>query len=145
MAAIFRASAAIGRTVSNRFQRRIRGFQGPVPPTPCLGIPSWPVRPVEGALPSGYVPPPDSAPRLPVSIPRTELGGQLPVYSEFRHGRSKCYTLIKHISGDVPALAKELRAVLGGAVVETTPERGLVRIHGNKTEEVKRWLLGLGF
>lgn len=82
---------------------------------------------------------------MPISISRTELGGQLPVYTDFRHGRTKCYTLVKRISGDVNALAKELRAVLGGAVVEASPERGTLRIHGNKSEEVKRWLLGLGF
>ncbi len=230
MASLFTALPT--RTVSNRFLRRIRGFTPAAAPPPFGLAPTWPTAPVEGRLPSGFVPPP-AAPRagIPVSvracvrarewvvwmlmaqlgaavlhgvlgraaagavvgacaalqlptaaaaipaadaaavtaaahaapppprvlpssppprpsppqIARTAVGKQLPVYTEWRHGRSKVYTLIKKVDGDVYALARELAAALNGAAVVTPDaDRRMVVVDGDFSREVRRWLHGIG-
>ncbi len=79
-------------------------------------------------------------------IPRTAVGQQLPVYTEWRHGRSKVYTVVKKVDGDVLALAREMAAALNGAALVTPyPDRGTVVVDGDFSREVRRWLHGLGF
>jgi hypothetical protein len=67
------------------------------------------------------------------------------VYADFRHGRTKCYTIIRHVTGDVGAFCRELNAVLGGAVISHKAGSAVVQIDGYKVPEVRNWLLGLGF
>ena len=137
---------AVRRSVSNRTMRRVRGF-APQLPAPFMGIPTWSTAPTALPLPSGYVPPrpaEDGCIRPPISLARTVLGKNLPVYAQYRHGRSKVYTIIRGVQGDVPAFCDELAAVLGGAVVVHAPGSGTVRIDGHKVAEVRSWLLGLG-
>ena len=68
---------------------------------------------------------------------------ELPVYSDFRHGGTKAYTVVRRVQGDTAALAEELSAVLGGARVDI--RLGRLDVTGNHVAQVKSWLAGLGF
>jgi hypothetical protein len=44
-----------------------------------------------------------------MQVERTIVGKRLPLYTDYRHGRTKCYTLIRRVSGDL-----EVRRQLAG-------------------------------
>ncbi len=48
---------------------------------------------------------------LPYFVERTAVGMNLPVYSDFKSGRTRTSTVIKKIYGDIDALAADLRSV----------------------------------
>lgn len=50
----------------------------------------------------------DPTKKLPYFISRTPLGKQLPVYTEFKEGRTKVLTLIRKIDGNIDALRSDL-------------------------------------
>jgi translation initiation factor 1 (eIF-1/SUI1) len=90
-----------------------------------------------------WSPKPESTPsHLPFAIERTTVGDQLPVYTDFRHGRTKVVTQLRRIRGDVQALKEDMEKVCG-AEVTITP--GKLQVDGNYVRRVKRWLNGLGF
>jgi large subunit ribosomal protein L49 len=74
---------------------------------------------------------------------RTSKGGQIPVYSDFKNGRTRELTIVRRVSGDVHALARELYRVTGGAKVAVHP--GRLEVEGARTRELRTWLMGLGF
>jgi large subunit ribosomal protein L49 len=76
-------------------------------------------------------------------VERTTAGRQLPVYTDYKNGRSRTLTLVRKVSGDVPFLVEELRRVTGGAAVAA--KLGRVEIEGDRAKEVRAWLAGLGF
>jgi hypothetical protein len=82
-----------------------------------------------------------SAPSPQVS--RTSKGNQIPVYTDFKNGRTRELTIVRRVAGDVGELARELYRVTGGAKVEVRP--GRVEVAGGRSKEIKSWLAGLGF
>jgi hypothetical protein len=107
-----------------------------------MGVCSWTPEsvtlPSHGwALPTGVVP--DG---LPFSVERVGVAGNLPVYRDIRHGRTKVYTTVRKIRGDVEALAVELHKVSGGARVTLRP--GRVDVHTDCKEDIVKYLSGLG-
>ena len=69
---------------------------------------------------------------MPFQVSRTTTGKQLPVYSDFRHGRTKEFTVIRRVTGDTKVCQSALlaratspggfRALhLGGGGVPPTP------------------------
>jgi large subunit ribosomal protein L49 len=86
---------------------------------------------------------PSSAFLFPLQVDRTTVGRSLPVYTDFKNGRTRSLTVVRHVRGDAAAFAEELRRVTGGAEVVVRP--GRVEVEGNKAAEVKTWLAGLGF
>ncbi len=71
------------------------------------------------------------------------MGAQLPVYSDFKNGRTRALTVVRKVGGDVYVLREELRRLSGGAAVTVRP--GRLEVEGNKSKEIKAWLAGLGF
>lgn len=71
------------------------------------------------------------------------MGKQLPVYTDYRNGRTRTLTLIRKITGDTAVMSEEIRRVTGGAEVSVHP--GRIEIEGNRSQELKLWLAGLGF
>jgi len=144
---------------SQRQLKRARGHPRSWPPAAAEPVPAprlqvQPLRP----LPSGFVPPPPppqpaaaaaaAAPpapgaAAPFRVERTTAGRQLPVYTDYKNGRSRTLTLVRKVSGDVPFLVEELRRVTGGAAVAA--KLGRVEIEGDRAKEVRAWLAGLGF
>lgn len=80
---------------------------------------------------------------LPFRVFRTTRGKQLPVYTDYRNGRTRCLTIVRRMRGDVRALADELSLVCDGAAVECRP--GRLQVKGNYRGRVTEWLLRLGF
>lgn len=95
-------------------------------------------------LPSGWAPPTGRTPAdLPFRVTRTEVGKQLPVYTDYRNGRTRVLTLVRRVEGDQDALAGELHKVCEGAPVET--RLGRIEVKGYHRQRVKEYLAGLGF
>ena len=68
---------------------------------------------------------------------------QLPVYTDYKHGRTKVITQLRKDSGDVSALRDELTRVLGGS--EVSVKNGRLEVEGNRTQQLKTWLMAMGF
>lgn len=105
--------------------------------------PAYPVSPLQ-PKPSGFLAPTGNIPPgLPFFVSRTPTQG-IPVYSDYRNGRSRVLTIVRKISGDAEALREELSRVLGGSV-RVDVRVGRVEVSGNRVPEIKSWLAGLGF
>lgn len=79
---------------------------------------------------------------LPFQIMRTHTNN-LPVYMDYKMGRSQKKTVIRHIMGDVEAFKKELSKIVSNSEIEH--KVGKVIVTGKHTEKVKLWLRKLGF
>jgi large subunit ribosomal protein L49 len=129
---------------SARFLKRMRGHPRlwPQEPEIELASPVIPTKPV-AVLPSGWASPRGADVSVPFSVARTAIGQQVPVYTDYKNGRSRKLTVIRRVSGNVDALVEELRRVTGGA--EVTARLGRVEIEGDRAKEVKTWLMAIGF
>jgi large subunit ribosomal protein L49 len=67
----------------------------------------------------------------------------LPVYTDYANGRTRVLTIVRRVTGDADAAAAEVSRVLGGAQVEVFP--GRLQVAGNRAEQLRGWLAGLGF
>jgi translation initiation factor 1 (eIF-1/SUI1) len=74
---------------------------------------------------------------------RTEAGKQLPVYTDYRNGRTRCMTIVRRFRGDEAELAAELSRVCDNRPVIIRP--GRVEVKGNYRGRVCEWLARLGF
>lgn len=103
------------------------------------------------ALPSGFIPPPETPPDLPYFVPRTR-NYLLPVYYKLHNDPEECYTMIKLVSGDLWKLAEDVRIhlesldeckqkILTG--VQETDARIMFR--GRWVHQVVDWLHNKGF
>jgi large subunit ribosomal protein L49 len=129
---------------SARFLKRVKGHPRLWPNTPELIIPAptIPTKPVS-VLPSGWASPRGADISIPFSVTRTSIGQQVPVYTDYKNGRSRMITIIRKVTGNVDALVEELRRITGGA--EVTARLGRVEIEGDRAKEVKTWLMSIGF
>lgn len=103
----------------------------------------------EVKLPESFViqrhcwsPKPSSSPNLPFDIERTTIGLSLPVYTEFKAGRTKVQTILRKCKGDIDILKSEVEKVVGKPVLLRP---GKIVIDGNYHRRLKIWLTGLGF
>jgi translation initiation factor 1 (eIF-1/SUI1) len=71
------------------------------------------------------------------------VGKQVPVYTHYSNGRTRALTVVRKISGDTRVLMRELYRLTGGAKV--TERQGSVEVEGDRREQIKSWLMGLGF
>eukprot|EP00299_Pterocystis_sp_00344_P008237 c3041_g1_i1.p1 GENE.c3041_g1_i1~~c3041_g1_i1.p1 ORF type:complete len:161 (+),score=33.62 c3041_g1_i1:30-512(+) len=92
--------------------------------------------------PSGWEPPLGNTQHLPFEVRRTE-SQLLPVYSDYRNGRSRNLTIVRKIFGDAQALKNDLSLVCGGARVIERP--GRLEIVGDYRKPIRLWLKRLGF
>ena len=67
----------------------------------------------------------------------------MPVYVEYKGGRTKTVTILKKYTGDVKALANDFSAVCNSADVTIRP--GKMYVKGKHTHNVKQWLEMMGF
>jgi translation initiation factor 1 (eIF-1/SUI1) len=95
-------------------------------------------------LPENYNPlePLGNTEHLPFFIERSK-SGNLPVYREYRHGRSKKMTVIRKIVGDVEELMAELKKICSNEDVEA--KVGKIIIRGLHKRVVLDYLARLGF
>lgn len=88
-----------------------------------------------------WAPKPESTPSLPFAVDRTRYN-TLPVYTDFKGGRTKVITLVRRIKGDVYTLKAEIEKVVGK---EVELKQSGIKIDGNYSERIKLWLVSLGF
>eukprot|EP00794_Sanderia_malayensis_P019993 gene19993-21953_t len=95
--------------------------------------------------PSGWVPPADPRPDFPFQIRRSRTNN-LPVYTDYKTGRTRIITQVRKVSGDLKALEDCLRLKLGDDVSYQINElTSSVKIKGHHKKEITKWLLELGF
>lgn len=105
----------------------------------------YPLREIdpETVTPSKWTPPMGGIDALPFRVFRTPKGQQLPVYTDYKNGRTRALTLVRRFRGDAKALAAEMSKVCDGHPVDIRP--GRVEVKGNYRGRVEEWLLRLGF
>lgn len=86
--------------------------------------------------------PPSSLPNLPFAVDRTEVGASLPVYTEFKGGRTKIVTILRKCRGDISSLKRDMEKIVGKPVAVRP---GKLVVDGNYHIVLKKWLAGLGF
>ena len=91
----------------------------------------------------GWAPPPEVTPILPFRIERAGVSGGLPVYTDFKAGRTKRVTILRKCRGDILLLRDEMEKVTDGVEVRIRP--GRLEVDGNYEKRLKKWLIGLGF
>jgi hypothetical protein len=141
-------SHIIIRGVRNRKNSRIVIHQSQRPPFSAdidyntLGL-NIPIKHnLEHVIPrTAWSPAPKTSPDLPFIVERT-TSSSLPVYTDYKHGRTKVITILRKCSGDIETLKSEMEKVVG-AKVDVKP--GKLVVDGNYVLRVKTWLTGLGF
>lgn len=89
----------------------------------------------------GWLPKPETLPNLPFVVERTGTAG-LPIYTDYKHGRTKVVTILRKCKGDINELKSEMEKVVGRPV---TMRPGKLVVDGNYHLRLKTWLAGLGF
>eukprot|EP01038_Epipyxis_sp_PR26KG_P016393 gene16393-22346_t len=89
-----------------------------------------------------WTPPPKEHPNLPFFVERTDVGGFLPVYTDYKGGGTKVVTMIRKCKGDIQELKSEVEKVVG-RTAELRP--GKIIVNGNFHGRLKVWLTLLGF
>lgn len=105
----------------------------------------YPLRDMDKSLltPSNWAPPMGGYDDLPFRVFRTSKGKQIPVYTDYKNGRTRCLTLLRRIRGDVQDLALEMSKVCDNRPVTVRP--GRIEVVGNYRGRVHEWLQRLGF
>lgn len=106
---------------------------------------TYPLReiPQELITPSKWSPPLGDIDTLPFRVFRTTKAKAIPVYTDYKNGRTRCLTLVRRLRGDLPAFATEMSKVCDGRPVTIRP--GRVEVKGNYRGRVEEWLKRLGF
>ncbi|CAE7866894.1 img2 [Symbiodinium sp. KB8] len=138
------------RAASNRQLRLSRGHPStwaakgytPKPPAPLDPL-TW--EPKEVQKPShGWIAPMGGTPAdIPFKVSRTAKGKQLPVYTDYKNGRTRVLTVVRKVAGDVEVAGEELKKVCQGADVQL--KAGRVEVKGHWAGPIRDYLYGLGF
>ena len=91
---------------------------------------------------SCWTKPPETKPNLPFSVVRSEVGNSLPVYTDYKAGRTKVITMLTKCSGNIELLKSEMEKIVGK---EVQVKPGKLVVDGNYQRRIKLWLAGLGF
>lgn len=83
-----------------------------------------------------------AAETLPFKVFRTNYN-ELPVYSDYRNGRTRVLTLVRKYAGDADALAKRLARLCDQP--QTVVKTGRIEIKGLHVRKVRAYLQSLGF
>jgi hypothetical protein len=89
-----------------------------------------------------WAPKPETVPDLPFFVERAQNGLTLPVYTDYKGGRTKVVTILRKIKGDIGVLHNEVEKVCGVPVIVRP---GKLVVEGNFHRRLKVWLTGLGF
>lgn len=71
--------------------------------------------------------------------------GALPVYTEYKNGRSRILTIIRRIEGDLHNLRDDLCKFIPSESVQIKQPQNHIVIQGNKQRSVRYWLTAIGF
>ena len=144
--------SSLERVASNRQIRRrtrhpaaFRAMQrNPQEPVQIAPLKYEPTYVPEKVSFNGWSPAPEQPlANLPFHVKRTAVGLQLPVYRDYRNGRTRVLTILRRFKGDEEELRAEMTKVCGGKEVVLRP--GRLEVVGDFYNDVKKWLTGLGF
>lgn len=83
---------------------------------------------------------------LPFFVERTGVSKSLPVYSDFKNGRTRQLTIVSHVYGDIDALAAIIKEKIEGAKkVEVKASMNRIVMKGRVVQDVKLLLTDFGF
>ncbi|CAG8677947.1 3026_t:CDS:2 [Acaulospora morrowiae] len=88
--------------------------------------------------------------QYPYFVHRTK-NKSLPVYSDFRNGKSRILTVIRRIEGDIQALRNDIRKEVFpydtpiNSMISINHTSNQVVIKGNYVFKVKKWFINKGF
>jgi large subunit ribosomal protein L49 len=100
---------------------------------------------VETTRPSGWRPPAQLTKDIDFFVFRSKTNN-LPVYTEFRCGRQRKFTIIRKVEGDLQVLAHEIRQILPkNTIVRVKETSSSVVIEGLYWKQVMKWLTDQGF
>jgi len=91
----------------------------------------------------GWAPPPTVLPDLPFAVKRTTHTEGVPVYTDYKAGRTKVVTILRRCYGDIGLLRSEMEKVVDGNEVRVRP--GRLEVDGNYEKRIKNWLIKIGF
>lgn len=103
-------------------------------------------KPTRWIAPTGKPAAVGETPDLPFRVDRS-CNRNLPVYTDYKNGRTRILTIIKKIDGDIHAMEEMLRRHLNIKTLRTRVDSltGSITLHGNHRDQVKTWLRALGF
>lgn len=78
---------------------------------------------------------------LPFRVHRSRMGN-LPIYTDYRNGRTRKVTILRKFAGDVAVLGRALERVCESPV---TLYHGRIEVKGLHQQKVAGWLTSLGF
>eukprot|EP00761_Pharyngomonas_kirbyi_P000544 gb/GECH01000544.1/.p1 GENE.gb/GECH01000544.1/~~gb/GECH01000544.1/.p1 ORF type:complete len:170 (+),score=45.68 gb/GECH01000544.1/:1-510(+) len=91
--------------------------------------------------PTGFQKPLGILDPLPFHVKRTGFA-QIPVYIDYRNGRTRVLTIVRKIEGDMRALREELEKITQTHVEQ---KQGRLQVKGNHSPMIKTYLRALGF
>eukprot|EP01138_Halocafeteria_seosinensis_P000185 gb/GECG01000191.1/.p1 GENE.gb/GECG01000191.1/~~gb/GECG01000191.1/.p1 ORF type:complete len:162 (+),score=10.76 gb/GECG01000191.1/:1-486(+) len=152
-----RSLAALQRTHSKRTLKRLRGHpsgwhrrgyeQSKKVPQQSESVLKWEASSAEAInqvmRPSGYVPPQGASQDIPFRVERTTKGRQLPVYTDYRNGRTRVMTILRRYKGDTHTLRQAVSEICDGRPVIQRP--GRLELKGDYSKPLKDYLARLGF
>jgi len=109
-----------------------------------------PPFPLNGAYPSGWVPPADNGTNFPFFVPRNK-NHMMPVYLNFEAIRQeRKITIVRHIEGDIWELERRLKDHLNKLnnkeIISQVHEVAMfIKFKGDHVSDVKEWLINCGF
>jgi hypothetical protein len=97
--------------------------------------------------PSGYRGPAPGGPLegLRFAVHRSSVGGELPVYSEFKNKKARPSVVVRRVSGNMDELERHLRHVVGEKPVIKRRVASLEVFGRDYEQPIKDYLLKLGF
>jgi large subunit ribosomal protein L49 len=93
---------------------------------------------------SEFLTKPTQVSNLPYFVKRTKYLS-LPIYSEFKNGRSRTLTVIRRIEGDREALRNDLSSIVPRKDITVDRVTGHLIVKGLKVHEVRDFLTSKGF
>lgn len=117
--------------------------EAPIPDITKLGLEIKPVGLPDIVIDrTAWSPPAEKQPDLPFYVERTGVSKSLPIYTDFKAGRTKVVTILRKCGGDVALLKSEMEKVVGKPV---SVRPGKLIVDGNFSKRLKVWLASIGF
>ncbi|KAL9652305.1 hypothetical protein ABK040_011963 [Willaertia magna] len=80
---------------------------------------------------------------LPYHVSRSKFG-QLPIYLDYKNGRTKVITIVRKIKGDVEKLKEDIKRITGEEEIVLRAGNN-IEVKGNHSRILRLYLRGVGF
>eukprot|EP00158_Paraphelidium_tribonemae_P006061 Partr_v1_DN27649_c1_g1_i2_m64959 len=71
--------------------------------------------------------------------------GSLPVYTEYRNGRSRILTVVRRVEGDIESLKNDISLFVPLEIIEIKQPQNHIVIKGNVQRPLRYWMNACGF